>query len=567
MILYHGITNYHILCCILHKIIYNNDKECVLYISRLNKDKKRLEKTILDSGIFRDVKIFQEFIFTSIKEIEKGRKILDEIIDYVNDKNEINFNEVEEYNICGDHYALGMYLVKNSIQYNYFEDACGILSQKDVAAGYTKKTREWQYDLTNELKLFGESNLVINRYGDLSKQVEGYYNNKDIDFCIPEILKKLSKEQINKIINIFQDNITDKKEDSKIDLLLTQYFIGLGYMTYDEQKLLYTLLVDYFGRGNQLVIKPHPSDVHGLYKQWFPNSIVLNRTLPSELLPYCVDNQFETGITASSTAIYGLSNNIKNIIHFDNEIEVLYPNINRYYITLLILNKILNEDDNKIYLMGCYKQFLTNLSKVNNIELPELIELKKIEYLKKIKKSNRNIFIVDDLSKIGETPRKKYKSFQKALREKDIVIYINSNKKQYFYNEYQLKILKDIIPIVVERKQIEEDFFAEKLDSEYIYVYSKNSSIKEILSNMSEKIILENTGIELNVNQTEKIEMKTLEGILKATETRLKEEINTNKKLRKENAEIQEAYTALKNSLSWKVTKPLRKIKKVIKKK
>lgn len=84
---------------------------------------------------------------------------------------------------------------------------------------------------------------------------------------------------------------------------------------------------------------------------------------------------------------------------------------------------------------------------------------------------------------------------------------------------------------------------------------------------MSEKIILENTGIELNVNQTEKIEMKTLEGILKATETRLKEEINTNKKLRKENAEIQEAYTALKNSLSWKVTKPLRKIKKVIKKK
>lgn len=378
MVLYHAMTNYHILCCILHKFIYNNDKKCIIYISSLNKDKKRLERTIANSKIFDEVKIFKEFYFHSIKREKSVGESIKKISEFIETNNEIDFEKIEEYNVCPDHYSLAMYLVANNIKYNYFEDACGILSRSEIVKKNTKNILEAQYNLLEQLQLCGKSSLVINRYGDLSKQVEGYHNDKDIDFCIPEILKKLSKEQINKIISIFQDDIKDDIKGSKIDLLLTQHFINLGFMTYDEQKNLYTLLVDYFGRNNKLVIKPHPSDIHGLYKQWFPNSIVLNRTLPSELLPYCIDVKIDTGITASSTAILGLEN-VGTPIHFNNDIEQLYLNINRYYITLKMLLNLLEKEDTKIYLLGCYKQFFTNLAKINNIELPELKELENIE--------------------------------------------------------------------------------------------------------------------------------------------------------------------------------------------
>ena len=564
MVLYHAMTNYHILCCILHKIIYNNDKKCVIYISSLNKDKKRLVKTIANSGIFDEVKIFKEFYFHSIKKRDSTKDALEKISKFIKANNEINFEKIEEYNVCPDHYSLAMYLVSNNIKYNYFEDACGILSRSEIVEKNTKNILEVQYNLVKKLKLCGKSELVVNRYGDLSKQAEGYQNDKDINFCIPELLKELSKDQISKIISIFQDDIKDQINGTKIDLLLTQHFINLGFMTYDEQKNLYTLLVDYFNKENKLVIKPHPSDIHGLYKQWFPDSIVLNRSLPSELLPYCINAQIDTGITASSTSILGLEN-VNTPIYFNNDIETLYLNINRYYVALKILLNIIENKDKKVYLLGCYEQFFTNLAKINNIQLPELVGLENIEY--PTDEEGRKIFIVDNLSKLSKNPRTTYKTFQNKLKENDIVIYINSNKKQYFYNENQLKKLRDIITIVIEKNKIKYDVSSYLLENDYMYVYTQNQAIKEKINNMTEKIVLKNTGIELEVNQKNDIEIKTLQGILLATEERLLETVKNNKEIKKENKKLKKENEKIKNSNSWRVTKPLRNISKIIKKK
>lgn len=552
MILYHAITNYHILCCIIHKLEYNNDKDCILYISKYNKDKKSIEQKLKEHRFFKEVKILEEFPFTVEKNIDNN--IINKICNYVEKNNLDNLKTYKEYYICGDHYSLGIYLAKNNIKYNYFEDACGVLSQKDLAANYTKKIRLWQYNITKKLRLFGESELVIKRYGDLSKQIDGYFNKKDVDFSIAKILQNMSKKQIKIIISVFQDGIIEDIKTEKIDLLLTQYFIGLGFMTYNEQKNLYTHLVDYFA-NNKLIIKPHPSDVHGLYRKWFPNSVVLNRTLPSELLPYCFDAKIENGITASSTAILGMDN-IKTHIYFNNDIEKLYLNINKYYITLKILVKILNNDE-EIYLMGCYKDFFINLAKSKKIKLPEMIELEQILYGKK--QDKRKIFIVDNLNLLSKTPRADFSKFQHKLEKDDIVIYINSNNKAYFYSENHFSKMKNIIPITINKKALRDDVEERLLEEELLYFYSSNDSVREVITNMKETIELENTGIELEVNQKERIEIKTLEGILKATEERLLEEIKKNKKLRKENEK-------LLNSTSWKMTKPFRKIKKAIKK-
>lgn len=84
---------------------------------------------------------------------------------------------------------------------------------------------------------------------------------------------------------------------------------------------------------------------------------------------------------------------------------------------------------------------------------------------------------------------------------------------------------------------------------------------------MSEKIILKNTGIELDINQKDYIEIKTLEGMLIATEERLLETVKSNKKLKEENEKLKKANEKMKKSISWKLTKPLRAIRKLVKRK
>lgn len=574
MILYHAITNYHVLSCILHKIKYNAKKECIIYISSVNKDKKLLENNLKKSKLFKEVKIFKEFNFSTLKDGEKTDQ-LQVVSDFVANNNSINFENIEEFNICGDQFSLGLYLIHHGIPYNYFEEACGILSQSEIVENNVKNISIKQYNLVEYLSAFGKSDFVVNRFGDLSKQVEGYYNEKDVDFSIRKILSSLSVKQINKVIRVFQDELEDDTKGSSIDLLLTQHFINLGFMTYEEQRNLYTLLVDYFSRGNQLVIKPHPSDVHGLYTEWFPNSIVLNRTLPSELLTYCLNSSIETGITASSTALLGLEA-VNNSICFNNDIEIKYVNINRYYVAMKMLRKLISYEE-KIYLMGCYKQLFDNLAKINKWKFPEMIELDSISY--PVDNSKRKILVVDDLSVLSNTPRKDFSIIQEMFNNDDIVIYINSNEKEYFYKEEHFDKLQDIVPILIEKTALDTNVDDMLLKTERMYFYCANAKEKEKVISMTERKKLKNSRIELKYDVKDQIEIKTLEGILKATEERLLEEVKINKELRKKNHKLELSNNELieknkelakrnkhiLNSSSWKITKPLRGLKKMLK--
>jgi len=88
-----------------------------------------------------------------------------------------------------------------------------------------------------------------------------------------------------------------------------------------------------------------------------------------------------------------------------------------------------------------------------------------------------------------------------------------------------------------------------------------------LINNMQEKIVLKNTGIELNIDQKDNIQMKMLEGVLVSTEERLLETVKNNKKLKEENEKLKKQNKEIKESYSWKMTKPLRIIKKGITKK
>ena len=134
MNLYYAVSNYHILCCILHVIRNHKNEKNVLYISKWNPKCLELCESIKKTHIFTYVKIYNEFEYPSKnKKIsnEKIKKDIEYILNNIPSEFKEDVSNSSQINICGDHYSASVYLVRNKLKYNYFEDACGILSNKE----------------------------------------------------------------------------------------------------------------------------------------------------------------------------------------------------------------------------------------------------------------------------------------------------------------------------------------------------------------------------------------------------------------------------------------------------
>jgi len=540
MIMYHAITNYHILKCILHKIFYHSEKKAVLYISNIHMDKYNLQNKILASKIFSDVKIFNEFpIELYSNEKRSSNHIIKKILESVKE-NQINFKEMEEINVCGDHYTLGLYLVMNKIGYNFFEEASGFLSNPSVLENNVKSLNMFHYHLMMKYHLQGNNNQVKKRFGELNNQKEGYYNEKDCDFPITEILKKIKKQDIDKIIDIFGSVKIDTNE-TNLALLLTQHLINLKRSTFNEQKLLYTLLADYFCFDKKIIIKPHPSDFHAHYDEWLPGATILGRNLPSELISFCYNKKFDLGITAYSTAIYGIKDCLNSTFCFEESFQNSYVKIHLYYITMLVLKRILIKKDNKIYSIGTNDDILINLAKKYQISLPTIEKIQKTSQIEADEKQ-RKIILIDENISSYHNPQELFKDLKQTISVDDIIIYINSDKKAYFYNGYDRSLFDQITTIKIEKRSINNAVDTELLKPDYLYIYTQSKKVREEINVMKETKKLKNTGISIEVNQQEQMEIKRLEGILRATEARLLEETKIADKLRQD----------MKKTLSWK---------------
>lgn len=69
-----------------------------------------------------------------------------------------------------------------------------------------------------------------------------------------------------------------------------------------------TTLVDYMCNDEYvLVVKPHPKDRWQNYRRIFSDCILLEKSEPSELLPFVIDREVDMALTASSTSIRALT--------------------------------------------------------------------------------------------------------------------------------------------------------------------------------------------------------------------------------------------------------------------
>ena len=552
---YYAMTNYHVLCCLLHKMTINKNKSILFISSYLTNNQPTIIEKIKKSNIFEKIYIYDEITFTrSNKKANKNEldNEIKRICSKVDKKIGKKIKNVKNIYLCSDFYSIGVYLISNKIKYNYFEDGCGTLSRPIMPYRIIEKDNIIRAQIVKKLKSFGENIYTINRYGNLDNQEEGYYNKKDINFNVEKILESLDEKEIIQLLDIY-DMKKIKIEGTKVILFLTMHYNEI--MNESHQKEIYGLLLDYFTKKDEeIIIKPHPADSIMKYKTIFKNIKEVNRYMPSELLPYCIDKKFAKGITCWSTAIYSLKNIIKKIITFDIRIDDTYKDFDKYYSIVMFLNHLKNKEKLNLKLID-----------INEIQFMRLLE----EHF-----SNYNdYFVINNENSKYENIYIQKEFPTGSILNKYICLECGTSADEIIHIRkiFQEEIKNEFIGLY----NFNNNHFEIKFEHRYsnylmnISVLTKQQYIK-VLQNIVEKdnIILVNK-LKNKIESHEKDLITIKEESRKSIEFYEKLLIKKDQYINDIDKTIEaknEEIARLKNSTSWKITKPLRKLIDIIRK-
>ena len=88
-------------------------------------------------------------------------------------------------------------------------------------------------------------------------------------------------------------------------LLLPRSFVADGLLTQDRQDAMFRVVAEKYAVG-PLFIKTHPRDATD-YGALFPGAVVLERTMPSEVLNFCLPFTFRRAVTVQSFVLRGFT--------------------------------------------------------------------------------------------------------------------------------------------------------------------------------------------------------------------------------------------------------------------
>lgn len=522
MILYYALTTYHIQCCVLHKLTQKKNEEAILLLSDIHQNSVAFLSRYKSSNIFSDVILLPEMeINAHVRKNEARHRskmsILNTACKEIKSALPVNLQNFSDIYLCPDHFPFGWYILNNKIKYHCFEEGCGVLSDNKFMMSNMKRNKT-QYQLMDVLGYFGSSDCAVEILADEKAQIEGYKNSKMTDFSVKRILQTLSPQELKTVLSFF--GVTEKvaKSNEKLSLILTQHMANLGIMSLEEQHLIYKLFADYFLDKTHIIVKPHPDDIAGRYDEIFcGNATALPFAMPSELLPYCMDDKLEIAIAAYSTAVKNLGDFCNRMICFDQRIMTDFRHIHRYYAVLKAL-QFTNSLNSPIVTNGdelLFDELAQNESLKPNIK--NSAELTDIQGVAVISDELSETRTIDNIC-----------SYLLSLKNDEIIIFLNENNKHIYFDGIHTEVFKNIRPIFISIKE------NNKITEEVIYVYSTNADVIEKVENFNLTKELKYTGVTLDIHSishsdSEKIKM--LEGVLDATEKRLKEYINNKKKL------------------------------------
>ena len=429
----------------------------------------------------------------------------------------IDFTQFESINLAADHWSVGIYLLKKRIPFNYFEDACGMLSQPERFAEIVKGFNMSNFVIAQHLQGLGNSPVIVKKFADIENQQPGFYDEKAEDFCISRLLNVVNEKDLEDIKWFFHCHKLPAVYEKPSVLFMTQFLKTLQTKTIIEQEYLSAALIDYFAKDCNIVVKPHPKDKWINYYKLLPGCTVLPGDVPSELIGLCVNENFDIGLTASSTSIGGIKKCVGRTVSFSTSIETNYMFLHRLYTAASLMHTLFNGDYTYFGQDVC-------LDQINQMLLTVGEQGMDVKPYDPPFDGTKRCVLVDDLHPDNSQSSHKIMDMLQSFNSGDVAIFLNTQNGYGFYRYADFDVFDDIVPVVISKKIIRQMNFTDEED-EIIYVYTKNKAIKEAVMNFSEQKELQYTGIKIGINHniTADVKLKVLEGKLEAMKKRLSE--------------------------------------------
>lgn len=509
MILYHAVSSFQLIESVLLKKRYHSEEKGVLVIS---KDVVNRMKNYEDFLYFFD-EIWEYHNGDGNRIIASGANVADYFNDIFKNKG-CKIAEFDKIYLACAHHSFGVYIAQQNIPYIFVEDGVGALSRPEVLHK-VEAHREIKDALSLEYGLYdGSSSNAVACIYNKNYQVEGFeHSDKYIHFDVYEALSEMDENDRRYLLKIFT-KLSDIPCNKHSVLLLTEHFANLQIFSWDEQILLYQLLVDYFFEDYSLVFKPHPDDLM-YYEELFPGSYIIKERFPAEILPFLFSQKPEVVATVSSTAIYTLKSCFDNTIEFNYDFSHYkrqFKDLHRIYTALKIAENICNET---IYTYAMNHIVAENFISAGRISVKNAVKLDSLQEFLETK--DDGVLIIDNCPYYSEDNERTIGDFLEKLPQNKTVIFTNSEKDYCFYDYDKKAFSGYIYPIKIEKAICRTECF-DATDNEYIYCFCKHSiDFPEI------SLTLKNTGIAIAARAVtgEERSVELLTGLLNGMNLRL----------------------------------------------
>lgn len=305
-------TFYHVYITILKEFALgiNNDDKATILLSTMSINYHSMPSRLRDSGLFKEVIMFDEKHRSFFPELDffnydqgnivknmfariQFTKLLAKLTTpYI----PVDFKNYDEIYVYCDSDPIGFYLNKNKIHYHAIEDGLNCLKDIDTA----------RYDNKGAFKikkLMSSLNLIFiqNGYGKYCIDMEvndisvlKYTHKKYIEAPRKDLVNRLTAEEKVILMSIFIEDINALKNSvlninnsNESVIILTEPLCDL-----DTRKTIFTDIINEYCEGKIAIIKQHPRDELN-YKEIFPDLILLDKTIPMELLNFFGENRFD----------------------------------------------------------------------------------------------------------------------------------------------------------------------------------------------------------------------------------------------------------------------------------
>lgn len=295
-------TYYHLLS-VLIRVINNNEKIDIVLTNEI-KNYKKIAKKLEELKLFENV-----YTLELIKINIPCNNVLDVMLYNHRVRKQIKFEFIKNkiYNdifLFNDWNCFGYYFQAHKINYHLIEDGKGCYKTIDkfVDVYPTNLKSKLERKLGLIPTPFGTSKLVLDIEVNENKDIK-IKDKPIIENSFNNLIQQLNDKQKKDIYDVFIDKEVSFNSKGNNILIITQPFFEDGIVkNEDTQEKIYKYIINTYGKGNKIFIKPHPRD-NTNYNLLFPNAEIISKNFPLEILNFNSKVKFKTAITVTSTAI------------------------------------------------------------------------------------------------------------------------------------------------------------------------------------------------------------------------------------------------------------------------